>query len=62
VIGGTLLTLGVLLPLLGFFILADEIDAVGIEGYGLADALLFMALSLPAMPIRSFQSRPSLGH
>ncbi|EXJ13450.1 LPS export ABC transporter permease LptG [Imhoffiella purpurea] len=47
VIGGTLLTLGVLLPLMGVFILADEMDSIGIERYGIADALLFMLLSLP---------------
>jgi len=47
VIGGTLLTLGVLLPLLGVFILADEVDSIGVERYTLVDALLFMLLSLP---------------
>jgi lipopolysaccharide export system permease protein len=61
VIGGTLLTLGVLLPLLGFFILADEIDAVGIEGYGLADALLFMALSLPRYAYQVFPIATLIG-
>lgn len=38
VIGGTLLTLAVLLPLLGFFILAEEMDAIGVAGYGLTHA------------------------
>ncbi|MFD2111796.1 LPS export ABC transporter permease LptG [Thiorhodococcus fuscus] len=47
VIGGTLLTLGVLLPLLGVFILADEVDSIGVERYNLFQALLFMLLSLP---------------
>ena len=47
VIGGTLLTLGVLLPLLGVFIFTDEVDSIGVERYGLAEALLFMLLSLP---------------
>ncbi|NEX21581.1 LPS export ABC transporter permease LptG [Thiorhodococcus mannitoliphagus] len=47
VIGGTLLTLGALLPLMGVFILADEVDSIGVERYGLLDALLFMLLSLP---------------
>lgn len=47
VISGTLLALGVLLPLLGVVILADELDTIGVAHYGLADALLFMLLSLP---------------
>lgn len=47
VIGGSLLTLGILVPLLGFFILFDEIDTIGREDYGLLQALLFMGLSLP---------------
>ncbi|MBK1716886.1 LPS export ABC transporter permease LptG [Thiocystis violacea] len=47
VMSGTLLTLGGLLPLMGVFILSDEIDAIGVERYGLAEALLFMLLSLP---------------
>ncbi|WP_242476749.1 LPS export ABC transporter permease LptG [Halochromatium glycolicum] len=47
VLGGTALTLAVLLPLLAVFILADEIDKVGDDGYGFSDALLFVTLSLP---------------
>ncbi|MTW20095.1 LPS export ABC transporter permease LptG [Allochromatium palmeri] len=47
VMGGTLLTLGGLLPLMGVFILSDEFDAIGTEGYGLSEALLFTLLSLP---------------
>jgi lipopolysaccharide export system permease protein len=47
VIGGTVLTLAVLLPLLAVFVLADEMDQVGTAGYGLWDALLFVTLSLP---------------
>jgi lipopolysaccharide export system permease protein len=47
VIGGTVLTLAVLLPLLAVFVLADEMDAVGTAGYQLTDALLFVTLSLP---------------
>jgi lipopolysaccharide export system permease protein len=61
VIGGTLLTLGVLVPLLGFFILADEIDAVGVDGYGLADALVFMALSLPRYAYQVFPIATLIG-
>lgn len=47
VIGGTVLTLAVLLPLLAVFVLADEMDRVGTGNYGLWDALLFVTLSLP---------------
>jgi lipopolysaccharide export system permease protein len=47
VIGGTVLTLAVLLPLLAVFVLADEMDQVGTAGYGLWDALWFVTLSLP---------------
>lgn len=61
VIGGTLLTLGILLPLLGFFILAEEIDAVGVDGYGLADAILFMALSLPRYAYQVFPIATLIG-
>lgn len=60
VIGGTLLTLGVLLPLLGFFVLADEMDAIG-EGYRLLDALLFMALSLPRYAYQVFPIATLIG-
>ncbi len=61
VIGGTLLTLGILLPLLGFFILAEEIDAVGVDGYGLADAILFMVLSLPRYAYQVFPIATLIG-
>ena len=54
VVGGTLLTLGVLLPLLGFFILASELEQVGSGGYRLQDALLFMVLSLPRYAYQVF--------
>lgn len=47
VIGGTLLTLAVLMPLLAVFVLADEMGQVGTAGYQLGDALLFVTLSLP---------------
>jgi lipopolysaccharide export system permease protein len=47
VISGTLLTLAVLLPLLGFFVLADEMGEVGESGYQIGDALVFVALSMP---------------
>ncbi len=60
-IGGTLLTLGVLLPLLGVVILADEIDAIGVENYTLADALLFMLLSLPRYTYQIFPIATLIG-
>jgi len=44
VIGGTLVTLGVLLPLMGFLLLADEMDEIGENNYEFADALLFVLL------------------
>ena len=61
VIGGTLLTLGVLLPLLGVFILADEADSIGVERYGLAEALLFMLLSLPRYAYQLFPIATLIG-
>ena len=61
VIGGTLLTLGVLLPLLGVVILADELDAIGVERYGLAEALLFMLLSLPRYAYQIFPIATLIG-
>ncbi len=61
VIGGTLVTLGVLLPLLGFFILADEMDQVGPTGYRFRDALLFMALSLPRYAYQIFPIATLIG-
>lgn len=47
VLGGTLLTLAVLMPLLAIFVLADEIGQVGRDGYGLSDAFWFVTLSMP---------------
>lgn len=61
VIGGTLLTLAVLLPLLGFFILADEMDEVGRNGYGFADALLFVLLSMPRYAYQIFPIATLIG-
>jgi lipopolysaccharide export system permease protein len=61
VIGGTLLTIGILLPLLGFFILAEEVDAVGVDGYGFGDALVFMALSLPRYAYQVFPIATLIG-
>jgi lipopolysaccharide export system permease protein len=61
VIGGTLLTIAILMPLLGFFILAEEIDSVGVDGYGFGDALLFMALSLPRFAYQVFPIATLIG-
>jgi lipopolysaccharide export system permease protein len=47
VLGGTLLTLAVLVPLLAFFLLADELDQVGTAQYRFLDAVLFVTLSMP---------------
>ncbi|QGU33013.1 LPS export ABC transporter permease LptG [Thermochromatium tepidum] len=47
VMSSTLLTLGALLPLMGVFILSDELDAIGTERYGLTEAIVFTLLSLP---------------
>lgn len=61
VVGGTLLTLAVLLPLLGFFILADEMDQVGNNGYAFTDALLFVTLSLPRYAYQVFPIATLIG-
>ncbi|AUB81280.1 LPS export ABC transporter permease LptG [Candidatus Thiodictyon syntrophicum] len=61
VIAGTLLTLGVLLPLLGFFVLANELEQVGVAGYRLQDALLFMVLSLPRYAYQVFPIATLIG-
>ncbi|MFP4245710.1 MAG: LPS export ABC transporter permease LptG [Halochromatium sp.] len=47
VLGGTLLTLAVLMPLLAVFVLADEIGQVGDEAYRLRDAVWFVTLTMP---------------
>ncbi len=61
VIGGALLTLGVLLPLLGFFILANELEQVGTAGYRIQDALLFMVLALPRYAYQVFPIATLIG-
>ena len=61
VIIGTLVTLGVLLPLMGFFLLADEMDEVGENGYRLADALLFVALIMPRHTYQIFPIATLIG-
>ncbi len=47
VIGGTFLTLAVLLPLLAVLMLADEMGRIGSGGYELTDALWFVTLIMP---------------
>ena len=61
VISGTLVTLAALLPLLGFFILADEMDKVGQNDYQLIDALLFVLLSLPRYAYQLFPIATLIG-
>ena len=61
VVGGTLVTLGALLPLLAFFILADEMDQVGVEHYRFQDALLFTVLTLPRYAYQIFPIATLIG-
>jgi lipopolysaccharide export system permease protein len=61
VISGTLATLAVLMPLLGFFILADEMDQVGQNNYQFIDALLFVTLSLPRYAYQIFPIATLIG-
>jgi len=61
VIGGTLVTLAVLLPLLGFFILADEMDEIGRNNYQFVDAMVFVTLSLPRYAYQVFPIATLIG-
>ncbi len=61
VIGGTLLTLAVLLPLVGFYVLTDEMREVGKGEYGLSDALWFVVLSLPRFGYQLFPIAALIG-
>ena len=61
VINGTLMTLAVLLPLLGVFILADEINDIGINDYGLGQAMVFVTLSLPRYAYQVFPIATLIG-
>lgn len=61
VILGTLATLAVLLPLLAFFLLADELNELGTEGYGFKDALWFVTLSLPRYAYQVFPIATLIG-
>ncbi len=61
VLGGTLLTLAVLAPLLAFFLLADELDQVGTAQYRFLDAALFVALSMPRYVYQVFPIATLIG-
>ncbi|EIC21911.1 LPS export ABC transporter permease LptG [Thiorhodovibrio frisius] len=61
VITGTLITLAALLPLLGIFILADEMDNMGTNAYGFSTALLYVTLSLPRFAYQLFPIATLIG-
>ncbi len=61
VVWGSLTTLAVLLPLIAFFLLADEMDAVKGEGYRLTDALLYVSLTLPRFAYQLFPIATLIG-
>jgi lipopolysaccharide export system permease protein len=61
VIGGSLVTLAVLLPLIAFFMLAEEMDLVKDQGYRLADALIYVSLSLPRFAYQLFPIATLIG-
>jgi lipopolysaccharide export system permease protein len=54
VLTGTLIAMGVLLPLVAFLLLADELDNVGVGHYTLADAFTIIGLSLPRYAYQIF--------
>lgn len=51
---GTLTAMAVLLPLVAFLLLADELDNVGVGHYSLMDAFLIIGLSLPRYAYQIF--------
>lgn len=61
VILGTLMTLAVILPLLGFFMLAEELDDIGRGSYEFKDALWVVALSLPRYAYEIFPIAALIG-
>ena len=61
VIIGTVVTLAVLLPLLGFFLLADELNALDGANYRFVDALWFVTLSLPRYAYQVFPIATLIG-
>lgn len=60
VIGGTLSTLAVLLPLIAFFLLADEASDLA-DGYSLTDALVVASLGLPRYAYHLFPIATLIG-
>lgn len=54
VVRGILVALGVLMPLLAFFILAEEAERIGTGDYDTLQALAFVALSLPRQVYQIF--------
>ena len=61
VIVGTLIALAVLVPLLGFFLLADEMDEVGKNDYQFLDAFVFVGLMLPRFAYQIFPIATLIG-
>lgn len=51
---GVFISMVVLLPLVGFLLLADELDNVGVGRYTLADAFIILGLSMPRYAHRIF--------
>jgi lipopolysaccharide export system permease protein len=61
VIGGTAVTLAVLVPLLGVILLADDLESIGTADYGLTEAVLVMALRLPRYAYQLFPIATLIG-
>ncbi|MCU7959252.1 MAG: LptF/LptG family permease [gamma proteobacterium symbiont of Bathyaustriella thionipta] len=61
VLQGTLLALFVLMTLIGFILLVDELDKVGEGGYQLLDAIFFVILNLPGIVFQLFPVAAMLG-
>ena len=61
VISGTLIALAVLLPLLGFFLMADEVDQIGEHDYQFVDALIYVTLSMPRYAYEIFPIATLIG-
>ena len=61
VLSGTAVALSVLLPLLGFLLLADELDYVGTGNYTLGKAFGFIGLSMPRFAYQIFPVTALIG-
>lgn len=61
VVGGTGISLAVLVPLLGFFMLAEEMDQVGENGYRFVDAVLVVLFSMPRFGYQLFPIATLIG-